>query len=149
MRNPVAWTYIAVRNPESTTGENEEEERVAVTEEEELKRALENEWVGSAVLVGPSASVDDERVAAFDVYGLFVSPGARGLGLGRALIEACTAQARELAVAMGVEKVRVRVSVTRGNEGVVKLYERAGFAEDGEKREEGLGVEVRMLVRER
>jgi len=64
------------------------------------------------------------------VWGLYVQPGARGRGVGAALIGAVIAAAREV-----VEQLTL--AVVRGNESAISLYRRAGF--------EIYGVEPRAL----
>lgn len=56
------------------------------------------------------------------VWGMYVAPGARGRGLGRALLDAVVARARAVE---GLE--RLTLSVNDHNAGVRRLYEEAGF----------------------
>ena len=118
----------------------------------ELGHVLEGEWVGSAVLVGPTTRESQEEHGddkVFDVCGLFVLPAARGAGLGSELMQACTEHARRMASTMGTEKVRVRVCTACGNEKVVKLYQKLGFVEEAEKQAEAeVGPGVKTLVKE-
>jgi ribosomal protein S18 acetylase RimI-like enzyme len=72
---------------------------------------------------------DDAEVA--HLYGMWVAPEARGGGAGRALVDAVIAWARERGAR------RLVTSVTEGNDGALRLYERAGFADTG--RREPLG----------
>lgn len=60
------------------------------------------------------------------LIGLMVLPAFTGHGVGRALVEACIAQARQ---AQGLEVLLL--SVTASSERVVMLYERAGFERYG------------------
>lgn len=60
------------------------------------------------------------------IVGMMVSPDARGKGLGRALLDACIAEARR---ADGLELLTL--SVTTTNRAAVQLYERAGFTRYG------------------
>jgi ribosomal protein S18 acetylase RimI-like enzyme len=78
--------------------------------------------LGYAVLLPspPGATWElGERVG--EIESLAVAPGARGQGVGTALLEA----ARERFRAQGIEFWSV--AVVEANEGAVKLYERAGF----------------------
>ena len=59
------------------------------------------------------------------VIGMMVTPEAQGHGIGRALLEAVTAEAR----AAGLELLTL--SVTEGNTVALRLYERAGFERYG------------------
>ena len=58
------------------------------------------------------------------IWGFFVEPECRGLGLGTALIEAALAAAREI-----VEQVAL--TVVEGNAEAARLYERFGFQRYG------------------
>ena len=60
------------------------------------------------------------------IVGMMVSAEARGLGLGKALLDACITEARR---AEGLEMLTL--SVTTINMAAVRLYERAGFASYG------------------
>jgi ribosomal protein S18 acetylase RimI-like enzyme len=60
------------------------------------------------------------------VVGMMVDPEVRGIGIGRALVEACIARCR----ASG-EVELLTLSVTSGNEAAIRLYERAGFTRYG------------------
>lgn len=58
--------------------------------------------------------------------GLMVLPGHTGRGIGSALVDSCIATARRAA---GLETLLL--SVTASSQGVVRLYERAGFSRYG------------------
>ncbi|MEP6875634.1 MAG: N-acetyltransferase [Burkholderiales bacterium] len=60
------------------------------------------------------------------VIGMMVQSETQGLGIGRALLEACIAQAR---AADGL--VMLTLTVTAGNAAAVRIYERAGFVRYG------------------
>jgi ribosomal protein S18 acetylase RimI-like enzyme len=66
---------------------------------------------------------DDSAVA--HLYGMWVAPEARGGGAGRALVEAVIAWAAQRGAR------RLVTSVTEGNDGALRLYERAGFVDTG------------------
>jgi ribosomal protein S18 acetylase RimI-like enzyme len=57
-----------------------------------------------------------------DVETLAVLPGARGAGIGAALMDAV----RDLAAELGIE--HIQLSVRTANEGALRFYERQGFA---------------------
>jgi ribosomal protein S18 acetylase RimI-like enzyme len=59
------------------------------------------------------------------LYGMWVDPGFRGSGVGRALVDAVIARAR------AGDKRRVVLHVLAGNDGAGRLYERAGFVPTG------------------
>ena len=59
------------------------------------------------------------------VIGMMVRPESRGAGIGALLLEACIAEARQAGLEM------LTLSVTAGNAGAVRLYERHGFAAYG------------------
>jgi ribosomal protein S18 acetylase RimI-like enzyme len=56
-----------------------------------------------------------------DVFGMYVVPECAGRGVGRLLLDACLARARET----GLEQLRL--TVTEINVRAKSLYERAGF----------------------
>jgi ribosomal protein S18 acetylase RimI-like enzyme len=70
---------------------------------------------------------DKERAKIGHVAGMWVDPGARGRGAGRALLDAAIAWARSRALD------RLELWVTKGNGPAVRLYERAGFADTGRR----------------
>jgi ribosomal protein S18 acetylase RimI-like enzyme len=78
-----------------------------------------------------SGVIDDEDPAVAHLYAMWVAPGARGSGAGRALLDAVVAWAAE----RGAQ--RLTTSVTAGNAAAAALYARAGFADTG--RREPLG----------
>ena len=59
------------------------------------------------------------------LYGMWVDPGFRGTGVGRALVDAVVAQARLAG------KRRVVLHVVSGNDPAGRLYARAGFIQTG------------------
>lgn len=62
------------------------------------------------------------------LYQLWVSPGHRGQGLGKMLLDAVVGWARE------VRAARVELGVTRGDTPAFRLYSRAGFNTTGDPR---------------
>lgn len=69
-----------------------------------------------------SVLLDDRaKGGEFLVASLVVSPSARGLGLGTALLERAEGTARDLG------KSRMALSVIGENEGAIRLYERLGY----------------------
>ncbi len=78
--------------------------------------------LGYAVLLpGAAGATWDLGDQVGEIESLAVAPGARGRGVGAALLEA----ARERFRAQGIEFWSV--AVVEANEGAVRLYERAGF----------------------
>lgn len=81
---------------------------------------------GGALLLAPGRGcvalrrVDDDTC---ELKRLYVRPAARGTGLGRALVEAALARARELGYR------RVLLDTTPGMEAAHELYRRLGFRE--------------------
>jgi ribosomal protein S18 acetylase RimI-like enzyme len=59
------------------------------------------------------------------LFGMWVDPGFRGTGIGRALVDAVVAQAR------AAGKRRLVLHVVTGNDPASRLYERAGFVPTG------------------
>ncbi|HEY0295442.1 MAG TPA: GNAT family protein [Bordetella sp.] len=64
------------------------------------------------------------------IWGMYIEPGQRGLGLGGRLLEAALASAAALP---GLRQVQL--SVNAGNAPAIALYERAGFREYGREPE--------------
>ena len=77
------------------------------------------------------------------VGGMWVDPGARGGGVGRALTEAVLDWARE----RGFH--RIGLWVTEGNAPAVALYERMGFAFTGRRDRQPVHTELSILEMER
>ena len=143
LQNPLAYTYIARSRLQPSLSTNH-----VHTPEETLGIFLHSDWVGSATLFGPATTgSDSDESVVMDVYGLFVLPEARGSGLGSALLDRCVEHARNVARGMKVHKAVVRVSVARGNEKVLRLYEKVGFTEDRTKAEASLGPGVTTLIK--
>ena len=63
---------------------------------------------------------------AWQVISMWVGPGARGRGVGRALLDAVVAWARE-----HDSDRTIRLSVADGNDDARSLYERYGFVDSG------------------
>jgi ribosomal protein S18 acetylase RimI-like enzyme len=59
------------------------------------------------------------------LYGMWVDPGLRGAGIGRALVDAVIAEAR------AAGKRRVILHVVAGNDPAIRLYQQAGFVPTG------------------
>jgi ribosomal protein S18 acetylase RimI-like enzyme len=83
-------------------------------------------WVGTS----PAGSVMYSEFGMTDpgdcvLYGMWVDPGFRGAGIGRALVDAVIDQAR------AAGKRRVILHVVAGNDPAGRLYERAGFVPTG------------------
>jgi GNAT superfamily N-acetyltransferase len=70
---------------------------------------------------------DDEDARTADLIAMFVTPTARGRGIGAALVDAQLAWAR----AEGFARVRLMVNVEQGS--AFRLYERCGFRDTGER----------------
>ncbi|MBD2786893.1 GNAT family N-acetyltransferase, partial [Xenorhabdus sp. 3] len=78
----------------------------------------DNDLIGIATLETKPYVKQEHKAKIGSVY---VSPKARGLGAGKALIKECL----ELAKSLEVEQVMLDVVV--GNDGAKKLYESLGF----------------------
>jgi len=93
-------------------------------------------FVGMA-MGGPAPGRPD----AAGLYGMWVAPEARGQGLGAALIEAVEGWARSVGYAF------IGLGVTTGNEAAIRLYERQGFADIGDRYplREGSDLEIRIM----
>lgn len=83
-------------------------------------------------------------IDAFDrtlahLYALWVDPKARREGVGAALVDAICDWARERGATV------IELSVTVGNVGATRLYERAGFEDTGEREPLRAGSELRLM----
>ena len=88
------------------------------------------EIVGYVALGSPTRLESNRHVMG--IRGLAVAPDHQGRGLGRALIEAAVAEARE----RGARRLRLRV--LGANTGARALYESCGFVVEGVLRDEFL-----------
>ena len=91
--------------------------------------AFARDIVDDEVLVGAICALRETRKKTrhlMDVVGLMVDPVVRKRGTGAALLDAAVAHARSVP---GV--ARLTLSVTAGNEGATRIYERAGFTVQG------------------
>jgi len=105
----------------------------AVADEERLwrQRLEDNAVIIAMVGALPAGSVMYSEYGTTEpadgaLYGMWVDPGFRGAGVGRALVDAVIAQAR----AEG--KRRLVLHVVAGNDGAGRLYEQAGFVPTGQ-----------------
>jgi ribosomal protein S18 acetylase RimI-like enzyme len=94
---------------------------------------------GAVVGTATGAEFEAEPGVAH-LYAMWVSPDARGAGLGRALVEAVVAWARDRGCA------RLVLSVTETNETARRLYEACGFVDTGERRALREGSELRTSI---
>lgn len=84
-------------------------------------------WFGER-LIGAVTCERDARVKVSHIgriVGMMVEPEARGRGIGRALLDACIARARERGLLM------LTLSVTSDNAAAVELYASMGFVRYG------------------
>jgi len=97
-----------------------------------------DEWIGMAV---GSRTGDDERA---HLYAMWVVPRARRTGIGRRLVEAVLAWARD----QGASEIELGVTAT--NRAAVEFYEGLGFADTGERRalRDGSPLEVVVMRRD-
>lgn len=109
----------------------------AATSAESESQAMVLAWDGDDA-VGIAGVFATEDV--WQVISMWVDPRARGGGVGRALLDAVVAWAR------GQEHRTIRLSVTDGNDGARRLYERYGFRDTGIT--EPLRSNASLVVRE-
>jgi ribosomal protein S18 acetylase RimI-like enzyme len=94
------------------------------------QRLTENAVMLARVGTTPTGSVmysekDTTEPGDCALFGMWVDPGFRGAGVGRALVDAVIEQAR----ARG--KRRVVLHVVAGNDPAIRLYQQAGFVPTG------------------
>lgn len=140
--NPMARTFIAMRKPCSETSKE-------ITE-----RDLDEEWLGTVVLLGPKlvtrgainaatppwqlftptpgpspeASPKEDSILVYQINAVWVAPEARGSGVGALMVQAALEAART-EVAEGARKTAsVFVLVEKDNVAGMRLYQKSGFA---------------------
>jgi ribosomal protein S18 acetylase RimI-like enzyme len=104
----------------------------AVYDEADWRERIEGAWlvqardadglIGSA---GLGSHWEPERATTATLFGMYVAPRARGLGVGEALVRAALDEARRLG------KSEVVLEVTSSNEAAEALYARCGFVRTG------------------
>ena len=93
------------------------------------------------VLVGTATGAEPTaEPGVAHLYAMWVAPDARGAGVGRALVEAVAAWARD----RGCD--RLVLSVTETNEGAHRFYETCGFVDTGERHPLRAGAGLQSLV---
>jgi ribosomal protein S18 acetylase RimI-like enzyme len=94
---------------------------------------------GTPVGTATGAEYEAEPGVAY-VYAMWVAPDARGVGAGRALLDAVAEWARSRGCR------RLFLSVTESNETARRFYEASGFADTGERRSLREGSETQTLI---
>jgi ribosomal protein S18 acetylase RimI-like enzyme len=118
-------------HPEAFTSDFEQNSRLPLADtEKRLSSPNEKLWGAFADgalagMVGLSVETRQKSRHKGTLVGMYVSPEATGLGLGRALVDAVIGQARS----SGIE--HLVLTVTAGNAGAVALYEKSGFVTFG------------------
>ncbi|MBR6187065.1 MAG: N-acetyltransferase [Clostridia bacterium] len=102
--------------------ENELKEKRKSASEAEILAEVDGRVVGSA---GIERVGDREKVRKRAVFGISIEKAYWGLGIGRALTEACIACARKARYA------QLELEAVAQNERAVALYKKLGFAEFG------------------
>lgn len=157
LTNPLARTFVGLHEVQSNNGEHANEEH-----------HIDQEWLGTIVLLGPrpiaSTSITasaspwkafssrkeqskplDEFSAgasvAYHIVGVYVAPEARGRRLGSKLVQAVVAAAEVDGREKLAGSVNVTVMVDDKNPVALRPYENAGFKVVGEDFYEGSGGE--------
>lgn len=110
-------------------GSSPEDDRV--NDPDFVRRAFENQWFAiaggfrggeliAAACVGREPRAKRRHIAS--ITGVYVSPGSRGVGLGRAVVGACVARAREWPGVAALE-----LSVSAASTAARRVYESLGF----------------------
>ncbi|KAF2842120.1 hypothetical protein M501DRAFT_998365 [Patellaria atrata CBS 101060] len=144
LRNPLAVTFVAISAPPGLDG---------TLDSSDLEQLLSRDWLGNILLLGP---IDDtgEKVSGakspweslnsqksetggattnlhYHINATFVVPSARGIKLGKALLEAALSLGDNTGIATG-KNVRFSLVVDDDNPYARKVYRDAGF-EDVQK----------------
>ncbi|MEV0531461.1 GNAT family N-acetyltransferase [Kitasatospora sp. NPDC050463] len=126
--NRAAWSWQSDVAPQPPEGDGVFDERH--TPDQFLLALLDGRIVGYIRVVAPTPLASNRHVR--QIQGLAVSSSARGRGIGRALVEAGCAAARE----QGARRVTLRV--LGHNAPARRLYEACGFVVEGSLAEEFL-----------
>ncbi|KAF2120498.1 hypothetical protein BDV96DRAFT_594956 [Lophiotrema nucula] len=126
LQNPSAHTFAVVK-----THEDEDKGDEITEKDDEDGELVEGEWVGMSVLFGPLSSdngkIETGKKVIFEIFGLFVLPDKRGLGLGKKLVDAAVEHGKVLGKEQKAEEVVVRIRAVPTNKSVVTMYETLGF----------------------
>ncbi|MET1078579.1 MAG: GNAT family protein [Pseudomonas sp.] len=94
-----------------------------------------------AAVVGLTFAQQEKVRHKAKLFGLYLAPALRGLGLGLALVQTALAEAR------GRDGVRlVQLSLTEGNQAALALYQRCGFVTFG-REPQALAVDGEYLAK--
>ncbi|MEU6237966.1 GNAT family N-acetyltransferase [Kitasatospora sp. NPDC047058] len=126
--NRAAWSWLSEVAPQPPEGEPVFDERH--TPDQFRLALLDGRIVGYVRVVPPTPLVSNRHVR--QIQGLAVDASVRGRGLGRALVEAACAAARE----DGARRITLRV--LGHNAPARRLYEACGFVVEGSLTEEFL-----------
>jgi ribosomal protein S18 acetylase RimI-like enzyme len=137
LSNPQALHFVALKQDEPAEISNDD--------------FLHKEWLGWVVRLGPQSGLalsslhsspwktleqksedlqtqsDTPTSCHFLINGMFVTPEARGVGLGRVLIEAAIASAEDLARGRGASTMTFSLVVDGDNDSALALYLKCGF----------------------
>jgi ribosomal protein S18 acetylase RimI-like enzyme len=128
LQNPLAFTFIAVELPNDQSPNGDD---CVLTE---------SEWDGFGVLFGPvgedgSSSSDNvttgQECPTFGIFGLYVLPDVRKVGVGKKLTEAIIEHGKLLAKEKGAGDVVFKISAAPTNVAALRLYENLGFRAGG------------------
>ena len=97
---------------------------------------------GNAVCGSTYGLLDRERKDTGRIGGLWVDPSRRRQGVGRALLQAVVAWARQRRL------TRLALWTPAANAGAMSLYRGAGFVDTGRKRPLRTGAELRIIEME-
>ena len=147
MLNPRARHFIGVRlTTDSSAGFGADD----------VEAVLEAEWVGTLVVIGPTAVASDERspwkslargrftedgeeansdsaVSAYHLAGFYVNPEVRGQGLGGLLVNAATASIIQDTQTIRKARAICTVGASHTNSVVRRLFKGMGFKEVAEE----------------
>lgn len=122
----------------------------AVVHEADMGYLIENDWLGTVVLMGPNedsrtisaradplvqmagqnaqvGKMEEHAALHFHLNGIFVQPSARRSGMGRRLIEAALGKAREMTRGSETHGLHCTIIVDEWNDSARNLYARCGF----------------------
>ncbi|KAI9691853.1 MAG: hypothetical protein M1822_007925 [Bathelium mastoideum] len=153
-KQPEFWVN-RVANPKATTFIAYETERTNCSDlnDDHAQGFLNADWLGSITLLGPKQGLAEfslhtspwvilrqdceqfqdvsgqaEPLRHYLINGMFVTPAARGLGLGRALVDAAMDHAMRQTRENDAEIMKCTLIVDNDNDAARTLYLRSGFA---------------------
>lgn len=85
---------------------------------------LSGEWLGFVVMLIPTA---EDRSPEYEMSALYIDTQARGLGLGKRMVQKVIETVRQHKAEVGEESPSCVANVRHGNDSALRLYQHMGF----------------------